>query len=63
MAGAIPIGLCPRDLHLLQRLRFHHLRLVLTALDEDGWRAAQDLLHEYARRPEYQQNETLGETP
>jgi hypothetical protein len=61
MAGAIPLGLCPRDLHLLQRLRFHHLRLVLTALDESGWSAAQDLLRGYGRLDEYKQ-QTDGDT-
>lgn len=62
MAGG---GIIPtwEEFRLLQRLRHYHLAMVLTTLDEDGWRSAQDLLRGYASRPEYQQSETLGETP
>jgi hypothetical protein len=63
MAGAIPILPTPHECDLIRRLKNWQLCVLLTTLDETGWRAAQDLLRDYARRPEYQQTETLGDTP
>lgn len=60
MAGG---GIIPtlRETWLIQNLAHWQLATMLTVLDEDGWRAAQDLLREYGRRPEYQQIKSEGE--
>lgn len=61
MAGAIPITPSPRELYLLRRLTFRHLRLVLTDLDELGWSAAAERLEWLAGQPEYQRQDDDGE--
>lgn len=61
MAGG---GIIPTwaEYRMLQRLKHYHLAMVLTTLDEDGWRSAQDLLRGYGQRDEYRTDDNPEKT-
>lgn len=62
MAGG---GIVLSDLELarIRRLTAGRLSMFLTCLDEDGWRAAQELLADYARQDQQADNATKSGNP
>lgn len=62
MAGG-GINLTPAEHDALRRLSRGDLANLLTVLDEDGWRAATDMLRRLDARNGYVQNQTEGGNP